>query len=361
LSQECKPTLNWFVDAKLSDKSGLRVPFGALREIEGMDLNRDDFRPTEIAGVRALDVETGLFNFWELANQHSEAFTYAVTPKESAETVMSTLALASQIGAQTPAADDKKSGAALQAKREFLSKAVSRRPTVVGFGGGATSESKAEFGWLIGPRQSAADGQALAYKQVASQYALSALVSVPAWWGRLSLEVTTGWIEQNGKTIRSQGEPTTMDVDLPADFEALEVLLLGIEQIGPELMDVRLDPVLLTACEPGAILIPGRRLWRSTKVTLGNQVADSIFVLPNMKGIIATFDQVKNPLSLEERQRLVDRKTPTQRIRRPVRVWTSQGSLTLPTLASIGVPDKMPPRCPKIEPTANAAQGGGGR
>jgi hypothetical protein len=76
-------------------------------------------------------------------------------------------------------------------------------------------------------------------------------------------------------------------------------------------------------------------------VTLGFQQADAISVLPNMKGIIATFYNVENQLSFAEEYEL-RRKNPEGRmpeIQRPVRVWTSQGSLTLPSPASIGIPN----------------------
>src|SRR5712691_8301607 len=126
---------------------------------------------------------------------------------------------------------------------------------------------------------------------------------------------------------------------MPIDFEPLEALLLGIEQLGPELMESRLDPILLTACRSGAIIIPGRRLWRSTKVTLGYQAADSISVLPNMKGIVAHFKAVENQMSRDE-ERSMQLKQPkiTREIQRTVRVWTSQGALTLPLPAIIGIP-----------------------
>jgi hypothetical protein len=121
------------------------------------------------------------------------------------------------------------------------------------------------------------------------------------------------------------------------DFGPLEALLLGIEQLGPELMESRLDPVTLTACRPGAIVIPGRRLWRSTKVTVGYQTADTISVLPNMKGIIARFDRVQNQMSWDE-EAAWRKRGGEGAIQRAVRVWTSQGSVTLPTPARIGIP-----------------------
>jgi hypothetical protein len=152
-------------------------------------------------------------------------------------------------------------------------------------------------------------------------------------------------------------------VDIPADFEPLEASMLGIEQLGPELMESRMDPVTLTMCRPGSIVIPGRRLWRSTKVTLGYQTADAISVLPNMKGIIATFREVQNQMSTSEEAAL--REKPEGEgidIYRTVRVWTSQGSLTLPRPAQIGVSASaaagcVPPRGVKESGTTSEQSG----
>lgn len=51
------------------------------------------------------------------------------------------------------------------------------------------------------------------------------------------------------------------------------------------------------------------RLGRSTVVTLGGQQADAISVLPNMKGVIATFNRVEPSISGAE----------------PLHLWTSEG------------------------------------
>jgi hypothetical protein len=57
-------------------------------------------------------------------------------------------------------------------------------------------------------------------------------------------------------------------------------------------------------------LLLGRNLWRSSVVTLGNQTADRITVLPNMNGIIAHIDSVRKPPQTS--QPVLD-------------VWTSEG------------------------------------
>jgi hypothetical protein len=76
-----------------------------------------------------------------------------------------------------------------------------------------------------------------------------------------------------------------------------------------------MDDYVLAACQPATIVIPGIRLWRSTRVTLGSQRADRIEVLPNMEGIIAYFDEVLLPR--------VDTGRSEGNV--PLRVWTSEG------------------------------------
>jgi hypothetical protein len=335
-----------FTQVSFAPKDELRVNADDIRKLDGLEvkLARDDFTPLDNApGVWKAKVEPGLLNFVRIARKHDTAFTYAVTPKETADTINSTISLASAVAGQP----GEGKAPIVEARRELLARALERRPTVVGFAGVPPKDVNAQFGWIIAPRQLGADGQDLPFRQAPTQYSLSALVSVPAWWDRVHFRVSTAWIGADGNRLSSPEPPADFFIDLPTDFESLEALLIGIEQIGPELMDVRLDPVLLTACQPGAILIPGRRLWRSTKVTLGYQAADEISVLPNMKGIIAKFDMVQNPLSIEEAHELdkAENRAKPRQIQRTVRVWTSQGSLTLPTQASIGLPPGPPQRC----------------
>ena len=342
----------YFGVAKLSQFIELEPAFRYLLpntiSREEVALRRADFKRVErvegageVPGVYRAQVEPGLVAFARIGRLHNKAFTYAATPKESAETINSTILLDSRLDAKGLPLG--RTAAALLAQRQFLSNALERRSVVIGFSGGSDKETARQFGWLIAPRQVAADGQALAYVQAPAQYSLSALVSIPAWWNEVSLVVTTRWVGQDGASVVREQTWRQDHIELPTDFEPLESLLLGIEQIGPALMDTRLDPVLLTACRPGSIQIPGRRLWRSTKVTLGYQLADSILVLPNMKGIVATFGRVANQMSVAEEHAMKANGGGPRQIERHVRVWTSQGSLTFPTRASIGIPEGCGP------------------
>jgi hypothetical protein len=318
----------------------LRVSRRSLETVkdEPIVFSEEEFRDVSSGkGFYLASAEVGLLNFVNAARQNVVAFTYGVTPKESADSIDVTLSTDSRVEGHTPAGSEA-GAAAAQLRREATFRTLERRNAVVGFAGVARDARSAEFGWVISPRLASLDGMRHAYVQMPAQYALSALVSIPSWWSKARFHVTTSWLGRNGLPIERTAMSTEYAVDVPMDFEPLEALLLGIEQLGPELMESRLDGVVLTACRAGAIVIPGRRLWRSTKVTLGYQTADSISVLPNMKGIIAKFHTVQNQMSLEEEMALRKKGGDGVEIQRTVRVWTSQGSLTLPRPATIGVP-----------------------
>ena len=76
------------------------------------------------------------------------------------------------------------------------------------------------------------------------------------------------------------------------------------------------EPKSLDKGKEAKILIEGQNLWRSTVVTIGAQRSKRIFVLPNMKGIIAEFDKIEaqaTELSTTEPEGVT------------LRVWTSEG------------------------------------
>ena len=319
---------------------------------DSIDLAESDFQDVSGGqGVYVAAAEVGLLNFARAARKHVLAFTYSVTPKESSDNVNFTISTDAKVEGQTAmGAAPESTKATLQLGRQAKSQTLEQRNAVVGFSSFSNDKS-AQFGWLISPRHTRIDGQRLVQVQTPGQYPLSALVSLPSWWNQVRLEITTSWVGKDGEAIK-ESKPIEHVIDMPTDFEPLEGILLGIEQLGPELMESRLDPVLLTACQPGAIVIPGRRLWRSTKVTLGYQTADSIAVLPNMKGIIAKFENVQNQASLTEIQGAT--KGEPVEIPRAVRVWTSQGSLTLPTPARIGIPESC---LEKAQIASTATQG----
>jgi hypothetical protein len=153
------------------------------------------------------------------------------------------------------------------------------------------------FGWALYPPAQAGSryGEAISYRPMPpTQRSLSALVTVPSFWKRVKLELDTGWINDNGSF--TVGNIYTYSVTLPLDYEALDTILVGParrDSQRPSIAIERLpDSIEVEACQRAEILIPGRRLWRSTVVVLGGQRANEVVVLPDMRGIIATFYKI---------------------------------------------------------------------
>jgi hypothetical protein len=354
----------------LDEASGLRidrVSYDALKEA-GYRINPATDLKLHPASAQLMtgSIALGYFSFRNKAEPLWHTYTYAVTPKERADIIDTELRSGSSARATTRAQWE----ASVAASTNYEGSARALRGFVVGFagpvsGGGSTApvlragagtsltadgngdgppglKEDERFGWVILPRYRALDGRKAVYIQGVSQYALSALLSIPSWWSDVKLEITRSWLDPDGTT--RDARTTVVNVQLQPDFDALEGSLLVANQLGPVLMETQQDPVLLTACASASIIIPGRRLWRSSVVTLGSQTADEISVLPNMKGIVAKFREVENQSSEAERDLSRDKGAPFS-IPRTVRVWTSQGSIALPNRAQIVIPkDCMPPR-----------------
>jgi len=292
----------------------------------------------------SIEVESGLFLFIRHLQQSSSVFSYAVTPKQSVQSLVvddhanrqgSVGANVNGVGGQV----DGQSSVGFSGVRE--------QPLVVGYGnvvggGGAEASSPAqiEFGWFISPPVQGADNTGVRKVHAAAQYALTALVSVPAWWDEIDLKIKRVWLGPDGEEIPARpyasGQPgdSGAPIELPRDLESISSLLLD-RGAGPEIEEGKVDPIELTVCRPAAILLPGRRLWRSAVVTLGSQTADEIHVLPNMHGIIAKFDRVDVPSGWTST--FVPDEDPVP-YEAPITVWTSEGSRTLRNRARIGMP-----------------------
>jgi hypothetical protein len=329
------------VAVDFADPSEFKVFRSDMQVLRNIDypLTRDDFVESNVGkGAYVAQVELGLRNFAKKARLHSTAFSYAITPKENADFVSATIDVKADLGSNTPTESSEQSDFQFIAKKSALARALNRRATVVGFSEFNQDERIAAFGWVIGPREVETNGTEIIFRHSASQYSLSALVSIPSWWTNVSVKIETSWIAEDGDSIPTGAPPIEYRVTVPTDYEPLEALILNVTQLGPELMESRLDPIQLSACNPGAIIIPGRRLWRSTVVTVGSQTSDAITVLPNMKGIIARFDVVENQTSPTEERSWPEKAygAPLE-IQRVVRVWTSQGTIVLPQSATIGI------------------------
>jgi hypothetical protein len=302
-----------------------------------------------------IKVEVGLINFIRLVGRRLDAFSYAFTPSEPDE-ISATQALdASRLRLQA--------GGAISGNASLGSKAEEDwndvRKLVIGFGKQANSTIPT-FGWMIRPQEHVGSGQN--YRQRASQLSLTALISLPAWWDEVTVRIKREWAPEsqdletgskNPKTNGGQdpkptggGQDSEYTIELPVNFETIDAALFEKNNRSPGIEEWAAQPVELRVCDQkAALIIPGRRLWRSTIVTLGSQKANEIYVLPDMNGIIATFAKIEIPSSLPEQ------KDGMEDFHVPITVWTSQGSVTLPLLATIHKNDRegKPYSCPDKE------------
>jgi hypothetical protein len=322
-------------------------------------LSNEGFEFEELAAPVASeppDID-GLTEFKKLFIARSQTlFTYSVSPTVSVENVadsgsyLSRQELSSKLLASGEAADVKM---AIDLARQSESSigAIRRNALIVGYADRKRTDeyqAKAVFGWYIGPRfQISEDGRGYYFRHVPNQHALSALIALPAGWPQVKITVKTQWIREDGSQAPARrrnsetsqlGQRPRLDgddqdddsiepdsysyyIDLPTDLDkvtsALSTGSLRGESLGPIVFESELDKVFLKAGMRGAVLIPGRNLWRSTVVTIGAQSSNSISVLPNMEGIIAHFDKIQPGLGS-------DSKEPGCSIQ-PIRIWTSTG------------------------------------
>ena len=279
----------------------------------------------------SIGIESGLMRFIMNALQHTKTYTYAITPKMRANNQIFS-------SNRTQSFDIYSSllNTLLSHERRSNMQTLNREGTTVGYGKAGDEDDEAVFGWVIGPQLELALAESSMMVHTPQQLSLSALLAVPSWWDKGILEVTTKWLDEEG-TAQKDKKTIEYEIDFPLDFKQLETKILDQIHLGPELYDAAQEPISLIACQPGTILIRGKRLWRSTMVTLGTQSADQILVLPNMKGIIAKFNNIVNPINIAEEKKWKDSNDTAVNIKRRVRVWTSQGTISLPQLAEIGV------------------------
>lgn len=261
--------------------------------------------------------------------KHTRTYAYAATPKETVQRISevaahrSSFELTAMVSALTRGAKiDNVSEMVLESQR--LLHGISRKPLVVGFthglhfGDGEGGRAReAHAGWLIGPkfklRQSRLPipfTRGYRYAHTPIQNNLSAVVSVPGWWKEAEVGVTTYW-RSTGNKRKGEVRRHRHRIKLPGTTGAITDALLA--ERSPDV--AKPATYAVTHGKPAQILIDGRNLWRSTRVTLGNQIADSYTVLPALAGLVATFDKVKEPTSPDGKARSGVE----------VYVWTSTG------------------------------------
>jgi hypothetical protein len=253
----------------------------------GMPSGRD---PSTLARF-VIDLPSGFFNFIDSMSE-LDAYSYAVFPKNDVRGVLRESEHAGGAGSAAGGLG-------------FLHRLTESRtePLLVGYGDAREADAgeaaprpprSVRFGWVI-------DSSGKMQPSLKTQLAL---VSVPAWTDRLTINVTTGWLDRAGRRVGESRE-VQMEAKLPPDFGAFDSIFRdqGWVTPAPQIQDQEMDQAIyVVASQDASILIPGLRLWRSTSVTLGSQLADRIRVLPNMEGIIAEFRPVRLPFARYKRQ-----------------------------------------------------------
>lgn len=299
----------------------VRINNSQYQSVKQLGFEIHDSERIELKNVGSwFDVRIGLLSFIRALDQREEIYTYSVTPREASHRLLSNSSLNDDVQLSSSFGAEKAGIAALLRVGDNTStsfKGITVQPLVVGFGH-YSLRGNADFGWLIGPQMD----ETGRLRHVPKQHQLTALVSVPSWWSSLTVEVKTHWIGESGYPVdlKHATKDIKYSVELPVDYESLESILLGSDRGGPEVLESRMERVVLSVCQEASILIPGKRLWRSSVVTLGGQRADSISVLPDMKGIIARFRQVERPSGWVN----LDREYYA-----PLTIWTSQGNITM--------------------------------
>lgn len=257
-------------------------------------------------------VPSGFFNFIESVIR-TDSYTYALFPKTEVFGVLAEQSSDINAALSGSAGETGKGAGAvstLNSERGFRA-----APRTVGFSD-AAANGAVQFGWVI-------SGQG---RMDSTQKSGLALVSVPAWTNELSVHVDTGWVQGSGALAVTGSYD--FNVPIPPDYEAFDAFVGGSRirhepRISNDLMP-KWD--VLEACNDVSIIIPGFRLWRSTVVTLGSETAARITVLPNMRGIIARFEN------------LFAGNVPRTSETAKLRVWTSEGVDTAATTFTIAPP-----------------------
>lgn len=198
--------------------------------------------------------------------------------------------------------------------------ALERIPLVVGYSSFAdfnTVDSvdrretrNPRFGWVLGPNVVIDPGKnALGLEHKLSPYELTADISMPGWWPHIQLTSRAEWAPnwKSGAGIALTAlDPKGAAFVVPirhtsADMDGLTQMLLNAEhadEIGgsnslhlpsARISDVQPKTVADCAGET-TFLIKGAFLWRAPAAFLEGVAASSINVMPDMQGVMATFD-----------------------------------------------------------------------
>lgn len=326
-----------------------------------------------IAVRSAGDLADAARRFSGKLKENFEAFSYGVTPKNLRQrlafdsSAVRNLAVALEVPMLSEV--EKRGFFENFRQRQDTLRSVMRQPLVTGFGRGRMSESLqvpteetlqvpaeedtlskgTEFGWIVAPERQWNENPSNWHPH--RQFDLSAVISIPSWWRKVRLTVSTCWQPLSdlddfgghyvdvcgdeggdGAQKKRGNSEYGYSIKVPGDIREvsrkLRIEVRDAPYLLNEMYELDQGMYFFDVGKRADIVIEGGRLWRSTRVTLGTQTADKIIVLPHMDGIVATFDCVQRPpyppVSVNDRSGAVVYSSKVQ-------VWTSEG-VTVPHL-----------------------------
>lgn len=229
---------------------------------------------------------------------------YDVGPREQVQQVGTNARAANSVGLALAIAGSKPGsgvGGNLDANfaRQASGKAEVRErvPAVVGYSVG----SKDTFGWVLGPRATLDPKGKLDLGHGVKPYDLTVDLSVPGWWGELSLEVVTAWSPERPDIVRGTivGDPTITDeigVELPLRKFALDDLTRRLTE--PRYARNLRRPTkphpgqqTVAACRTTYIHLEGAELTRAKALLIKGfkiEGTSNIALAPDMNGVVIT-------------------------------------------------------------------------
>ncbi|MGD2090497.1 MAG: hypothetical protein PVH61_30275 [Candidatus Aminicenantes bacterium] len=231
--------------------------------------------------------------------ENNKPYIYTIEPKEYAQNISDVAAveklknLVLSLNAIIPKSGINAEGYLNRMKRsQSLLHAIKRKPLVVGY-----IDGKSNFGWILGPRFEINSKGKIGYRHTHVQHSVQNSIVVPAWNKKVKLRGEYIW--NNKKTGHKLFNGEVLEIKLPGDFSALTNGLLYIKGGRPQ--EPYIEPnqstpqIILQAGRQEHILIRGKKLWRNPEVYIGSQKDNRVQVLPDMGGLIATFDKVITP------------------------------------------------------------------
>ena len=294
----------------------------------------DDLNPANVTAKRVCGYKAGLprtetavaAEFAQAISGIVQPKVYAVTPKEAVQRIsdVSSRRAASEFVAGLSAlAGVGAIDAMIQSVRvndSFL-QALRRQPLVVGFSSAPTDPAPTadeisegaspttKFGWVLGPTFSIVnDGKKPTFRHTVRQQAVTAAISVPSWWDRVTIDMKAGWRRENGAQPKFSATvfSAKYTVPLPRKLAALDGIFIDSGSSREPEVDT-LYTTTVQVGQPARLLIRGDNIWRSTEVLLGSQPANRVRLLPDMRGVIAEFDEVSPVFGANSSGGAVDR------------------------------------------------------